>query len=46
MSKLAEMNTNISDMHKQLAELETQIQTAEPVEVEAEAETATNETSK
>jgi len=31
-------------MHKELAELETQIQTAEPVEVEAE--TATNETSK
>ena len=46
MSQLAEMNTNISDMHKQLAEIETQIQTAEPVEVEAEEETATNEASK
>ena len=44
MSKLAEMNTEISDMHKELAELESQIQSAEVVK--AEAETATHETSK
>jgi len=42
MTSLAEMNTNIQEMHKELAELEAQIQEAPEVEVE----TATNETSK
>lgn len=44
MTSLAEMNKEIADLHKELAELEDQIQGAE--EVEAEVETAANETSK
>ena len=44
MTKLAEMNKEISELHQQVAELEGQIQGAE--EVEAEVEPALDETSK
>jgi|TARA_B100000768_G_C11217177_1_gene348772 transketolase N-terminal domain/subunit len=43
MTKLADMNTKIQEMHKELAEIETQIQTAPEVEVET---AETHETSK
>ena len=43
ITKLADMNTKIQEMHKELAEIETQIQTAPEVEVET---AETHETSK
>lgn len=44
MQQLATMNEGISNLHKEIAELEAQIQNAEDVEVEAEP--ALDETSK
>ena len=44
MAKLAELNSEISETHKELAEIEEQLKSAEVVE--PELETATNETSK
>jgi hypothetical protein len=44
MTELADMNKEISEAHKELAELETQIQGAE--EVEAEVEPVADEASK
>ena len=44
MANLAELNTQISETHKELAEIEEQMKSAEVVE--PELETATDETSK
>ena len=44
MAKLAELNSEISETHKELAEIDEQLKSAEVVE--PELETATNETSK
>lgn len=44
MAKLAELNSEISETHKELAEVEEQLNSAEVVE--PELETATDETSK